>query len=41
MDKITKELYEGNVARSIDGIGTNEENARVKPGHLEKYRMFI
>jgi hypothetical protein len=41
MDKITKELYEGDAARSIAGIGLNEENAKIKPGKLEKYRMFI
>ena len=41
MNKITKEIYEGNVARSIAGIGTNEENARIKPGQLAKYRMFV
>lgn len=41
MDKVTKELYEGEAARSIAGIGPNEENARIKPGKLEKYRMFI
>lgn len=41
MDKVTKELYEGNAAREIAGIGLNEDNARIKPGKLEKYRMFI
>ena len=41
MDKVTKELYEGDAARAIAGIGSNEENARIKPGKLEKYRMFI
>ncbi len=41
MDKVTKELYEGDAARSIAGIGLNEENARIKPGKLDKYRMFI
>ena len=41
MDKTTKELYEGDAARSIAGIGLNEENAKIKPGKLEKYRMFI
>lgn len=41
MNKITKEIYEGNVARAIAGIGTNEENARIKPGQLAKYRMFV
>jgi hypothetical protein len=41
MNKITKEIYEGDVARSIAGIGSNEENARIKPGQLAKYRMFV
>lgn len=41
MDKVTKELYEGDVAREIAGIGPNEDNAKIKPGKLEKYRMFI
>ncbi len=40
MNKITKELYEGDVARLIAGI-KNEDNAKIKPGKLEKYRMFI
>jgi len=41
MDKVTKELYEGDVARIIAGIGSNEEKAKIKPGKLEKYRMFV
>ena len=41
MDKSTGELYEGSVARTIAGIGKNEENKRIKPGELPKYRMFI
>lgn len=41
MDKTTGDLYEGAAARAIAGIGTNEENARIKPGELPKYRMFI
>jgi hypothetical protein len=41
MNKITKELYEGDAARSIAGIGLNEDNVRIKPGKLEEYRMFI
>ena len=41
MDKTTKELYEGDVARVIAGIGSNEEKAKIKPGKLEKYRMFV
>lgn len=41
MDKTTKELYEGDVARIIAGISTNEEKAKIKPGKLEKYRMFV
>lgn len=40
MNKITKELYEGDIARTIAGIN-NEDNAKIKPGKLEKYRMFI
>ena len=41
MNKTTGELYEGTVARTIAGIGPNEDNARIKPGSLPKYRMFI
>ncbi len=41
MDKTTKELYEGTVARTIAGISSNEEKAKIKPGKLEKYRMFV
>ena len=41
MDKSTGELYEGSIARTIAGIGKNEENKRIKPGELPKYRMFI
>ena len=41
MNKTTGELYEGTVARTIAGIGANEDNARIKPGSLPKYRMFI
>ena len=41
MNKTTGELYEGSVARTIAGIGPNEDNARIKPGSLPKYRMFI
>ena len=41
MDKTTGDLYEGDAARAIAGIGANEENARIKPGELPKYRMFI
>jgi hypothetical protein len=40
MDKETKELYEGSVARIIAGIGFGG-NSKIKPGKLEKYRMFI
>jgi Mg-chelatase subunit ChlD len=39
MNKISGELYEGEVARSIAGIC--DDNSRVKPGELPKYRMFI
>lgn len=41
MDKSTGELYEGEVARTIAGIKSNEERSKIKPGHLEKYRVFI
>jgi hypothetical protein len=40
MDKETKELYEGSVARTIAGIGFGEKS-KIKPSKLEKYRMFI
>lgn len=39
MEKTTGELYEGAAARAIAGI--KEAEARVKPGELPKYRMFI
>ena len=41
MDKRTGELYEGSVARMIAGISEDGENSKIKPGKLEKYRMFI
>ena len=41
MDKSTGELYEGIVARTIAGISADGENSKIKPGKLEKYRMFI
>jgi hypothetical protein len=41
MDKATGELYEGDVARTIAGITKNEERAKVKPGNLDKYRVYI
>ena len=41
IEKTTKELYEGDVARVIAGIGSNEEKAKIKPGKLDKYRMFV
>ena len=41
MDKSTGELYEGDVARTIAGITKNEERAKVKPGNLDKYRVYI
>jgi hypothetical protein len=40
MEKTTGALYEGDAARSIAGIGSTG-NARVKPGDLPRYRMFI
>ena len=39
MEKSTGELYEGNVARKIAGI--TDSDAKIKPGKLAKYRMFI
>lgn len=41
MDRATGDLFEGNVARRIAGIGRNDEKARIKPGSLPKYRVFI
>jgi len=41
MDKSTGELYEGVVARTIAGISEDGEKSKIKPGKLEKYRMFI
>jgi len=41
MDKSSGELYEGIVARKIAGISEDGENSKIKPGKLEKYRMFI
>lgn len=41
MDRSTGELYEGEVARTIAGISTNEDRSKIKPGHLDKYRVFI
>lgn len=41
MDKNTGELYEGSIARTIAGISEDGENSKIKPGKLEKYRMFI
>ena len=41
MDKSTGELYEGVVARTIAGISEDGENSKIKPGKLDKYRMFI
>jgi hypothetical protein len=41
MDKVTKELYEGDIARVIAGIGTSDSKTKITPGKLEKYRMFI
>ena len=43
MDKETGNLYEGDVARRIAGIGRNDEKSRIKPGTgaVAKYRVFI
>ena len=41
MERATCELYEGAAARAIAGIKEDDDNARVKPGELPKYRMFI
>ena len=41
MDRETGDLYEGEVARRIAGIGRNDERAKIKPGDLPKYRIFI
>ena len=41
MNRETGDLYEGDTARAIAGIGTNEERAKIKPGDLPKYRIFI
>jgi hypothetical protein len=41
MNRETGDLYEGDVARKIAGIGKNEEKAKIKPGDLPKYRIFI
>ncbi len=41
MDRATGDLFEGDVARRIAGIGRNDEKARIKPGSLPKYRVFI
>ena len=40
MNKETGELYEGDVARTIAGI-TAVGRAKIKPGNLEKYRVYI
>ena len=39
MNKATGDLYEGDVARTMAGIG--DTRAKIKPAHLEKYRIFI
>jgi len=39
MNKETGDLYEGEVARTMAGIG--DTRAKIKPAHLEKYRIFI
>jgi len=41
MNKETCDLYEGDVAWTMAGIGKNEERAKIKPAHLAKYRIFI
>lgn len=41
MDRSTGELYEGDVARTIAGIKSNEERAKIKPANLDKYRVFV
>jgi len=41
MNRETGDLYEGEVARRIAGICANEEKAKIKPGDLPKYRIFI
>lgn len=41
MNRETGDLFEGETARKIAGIGTNEERAKIKPGDLPKYRIFI
>ena len=41
MNRETGDLYEGDVARKIAGIGKNDERAKIKPGDLPKYRIFI
>jgi hypothetical protein len=41
MNKSTGELYEGEAARTIAGIKSNEERAKIKPANLDKYRIFI
>ena len=41
MNRETGDLYEGDVARAIAGIGANAEKAKIKPGDLPKYRIFI
>ena len=39
MNKETGDLYEGEVARTMAGIG--DTRAKIKPAHLAKYRIFI
>ena len=41
MDRVTGELYEGEVARTIAGIKKNEERSKIKPSDIPKYRVFI
>ena len=41
MDRVTGNLYEGDVARFIAGIGANNEKAKLKPASLAKYRVFV
>ena len=39
MNKETGDLYEGDIARTMAGIG--DARAKIKPAHLAKYRIFI
>jgi hypothetical protein len=41
MDRVTGDLFEGAVARHIAGITSTDDKARIKPGSIPKYRVFI